>query len=151
MAALLGSDPHNARRSAQMRNPLNRGSSPGRARDWWLRPGSFERGHAKLGGRKKGTRNLISPAHKWAMREAAHRIGSDGNGKDGEYGYFCWVGTSDPDVFYIDILLRLLEWQEYEAAMGVKATACITNDIEGAGRSVRTKKKKPDPGACANS
>jgi hypothetical protein len=41
-----------------MRNPFNRGNSPGRARDAWLRPGTFEPGHAKLGGRKKGTRNL---------------------------------------------------------------------------------------------
>jgi hypothetical protein len=31
-ARFLGSDPHNSNRSAQMRNPLNHGSSPGRAR-----------------------------------------------------------------------------------------------------------------------
>jgi hypothetical protein len=54
-----------------------------RARDSWQRPGSFEPGHKKLGGRKKRTPNRISPSHKKAIREAAHRIGSDGNGKDG--------------------------------------------------------------------
>ena len=66
-----------------MRNAFNRGSSPDRARDWFQRSGSFEPGHKKLGGRKKGTPNLISASHKKAMREAIHRIGSDGNGKDG--------------------------------------------------------------------
>jgi hypothetical protein len=44
-----------------MTSRFNRGSSPGRARDASQLSGSFEAGHKKLGGRKKGTRNLISP------------------------------------------------------------------------------------------
>ena len=63
-----------------MTSRFNRGSSPGRARDASQLSGSFEAGHKKLGGRKKGTRNLISPERKMALLEAAHRLGSDGNG-----------------------------------------------------------------------
>jgi hypothetical protein len=61
-------------------NAFNRGSASDRARDSFQRPGSFEPGRKKLGGRKKGTPNRISAAHKKAMREAIHRIGSDGFG-----------------------------------------------------------------------
>jgi len=60
-----------------MASRFNRGRSPGRARDASQLSGSFAAGHKKLGGRKKGTRNLISPEHKWALLEAAHRVGSD--------------------------------------------------------------------------
>ena len=41
-----------------MTNPFNRGSAPGRARDALQRSGSFEPGHKKRGGRKKGSRKL---------------------------------------------------------------------------------------------
>jgi hypothetical protein len=106
------------RKSAQMTNPFNRGSAPDRARDDLQRPGDFERGHKKLGGRKKGTPNRISPSHKRAMREAIHRIGYDGYGKDGEVGYFKWVAERDLTFFYVDVWSRLLEVQIYAAAMG---------------------------------
>jgi hypothetical protein len=56
-----------------MTNPFNRGSAPGRARDALQRSGSFEPGHKKRGGRKKRSRNVISPEHKRALLEAAHR------------------------------------------------------------------------------
>ncbi len=90
-------------------NAFNRGSAPDRARDSWQRPGSFKPGHKKLGGRKTGTPNRISADHKQAMREAIHRIGSDGNGKDGEVGYFKWVAECDETFFYVDVWSRLLE------------------------------------------
>ena len=124
-----------------MRNPFNRGNSPGRAREAWLRPETFEPGHAKFGGRKKGTRNLITPEHKMALLEAAYRVGYDGNGKDGACGYFRWVATRDPDFFYVDLWSRLLELQVYEAAMRAEVT-CITNEAHDQmpRRSVRTKK-----------
>ena len=51
------------RRCPRMTNPFNRGSAPGRARDTLQRSGSFEPGHKKRGGRKKGSRNVISPEH----------------------------------------------------------------------------------------
>ena len=64
------------RECTRMTNPFNRGSSPGRARDSLQRSGSFKPGHKKRGGRKKGSRNVISPEHKRALLEAAHRVGS---------------------------------------------------------------------------
>jgi hypothetical protein len=42
-----------------MKNPYKRGSAPDRARADYQRPGSFKSGHEKLGGRKRGTPNLI--------------------------------------------------------------------------------------------
>ncbi len=98
-------------------NPLNRGSSPGRARDASQRSGSFELGHKKLGGRKKGTRNSISPEHKRAILEAAHRVGRDGNGTDGVAGYFSWVATRYRAFFLIDIWSHF-ELEVHEAVLG---------------------------------
>jgi hypothetical protein len=103
-------------------DPFSRGSAPDRARDPSQRPGSFKKGHKKLGGRKKGTPNRISADHKQAMREAIHRIGSDGNGKDGEVGYFKWVAERDETFFYVDVWSRLLEVQYYHAAMRIDST-----------------------------
>jgi hypothetical protein len=40
-----------------------------------------------MGGRKKGTRNLITREHKMALREAVDRVESDDAGKDGAFGY----------------------------------------------------------------
>jgi hypothetical protein len=123
-----------------MTDPFNRGSAPGRARDPWQCSGTFEPGHAKLGGRKKGTRNLVSPEHKMALLEAAHRVGNDGNGKDGAFGYFRWVATRDLTFFYVDIWMRLLELEVYEAAIRAQAP-CITNELDDPlSRSTRTKK-----------
>ena len=97
-----------------MSNPFNRASAPGRARDAWTRPGSFKSGHAKLGGRKKGTPNLISIDYKKALAEAAYRVGNDGNGKDGVLGYLTWVGTRYRTFFYVDLYTRLLALEQYE-------------------------------------
>jgi hypothetical protein len=54
-----------------------------RARDASQRPATFQNGHRKFGGRKKGTPNVVTKDLKIATIEAATRIGSDGNGKDG--------------------------------------------------------------------
>jgi hypothetical protein len=53
-------------------NPFTRGTSPGRARP--PHRGSFKMGHAKHGGRKKGTPNAISPRARNAIAAAAKRI-----------------------------------------------------------------------------
>ena len=53
-------------------NPFTRGTSPGRARP--SHRGSFKMGHAKRGGRKKGTPNAISPRARKAIAAAAKRI-----------------------------------------------------------------------------
>jgi len=123
-----------------MTDPFNRGSAPGRARDPWQSSGTFEPGHAKLGGRKKGTRNVISPEHKMVLLEAAHRVGNDGNGKDGAFGYFRWVATRDLTFFYVNIWMRLLDLEVYEAAVRAEAP-CVTNALDDQmSRSAPTKK-----------
>jgi hypothetical protein len=104
-----------------MTNPFNRGSAPGRARDALQRSGSFEPGHKKRGGRKKGFRNVISPEHKRALFDAALRVGSDGNGRGGIVGYFAWVAERDLTFFYVDLCSRLLELQIHEEAMSPAA------------------------------
>jgi len=53
-------------------NPFSRGTSPGRARP--PHRGSFVRGHAKRGGRKKKTPNAISPRARKAIAAAAKRV-----------------------------------------------------------------------------
>ena len=60
---------------------------------------------------------MISPEHKRALLEAAHRVGSDGNGRDGIVGYFTWVAERDPTFFYVGLWSRLLELQIHEEAM----------------------------------
>jgi hypothetical protein len=82
-----------------MVNRLTRGSAPDRDRDADQRTGSFKQGHKKVGGRKRGTPNLMSIDYKKALLEAAYRVGNDGNGKDGFVGYLVWVAIRDPGVF----------------------------------------------------
>jgi hypothetical protein len=53
-------------------NPYSRGVTPGRARPHHR--GSFLRGHAKVGGRQKGTPNAISPRARTAIAAAAKRL-----------------------------------------------------------------------------
>jgi hypothetical protein len=47
-----------------MANRLTRGSARGRDRDASQRPGSFKKGHKKLGGRKRGTPNVMTREYK---------------------------------------------------------------------------------------
>jgi hypothetical protein len=79
-----------------MTNPFTRGSAPGRAQPADRR--SFKQGHEKRGGRKRGTPNFFSIDYKKALFEAAHRIGQDGNGKNGIVGYFSWVAEHHPPI-----------------------------------------------------
>lgn len=48
----------------------------------------FKEGHAKQGGRQKGTPNKVSKTMKEAIEEAMTLYGSDAKGKDGLIGYF---------------------------------------------------------------
>ena len=52
------------------------------------RPGTFRKGHKKLGGRQKGTPNRMSSNLIERILQAAEQVGSDGKGKDGIDGYF---------------------------------------------------------------
>jgi hypothetical protein len=51
------------------------------------RPGTFKKGHQKLGGRKKGTPNRYNSDFIQSILQAAEQVGSDGKGKDGVDGY----------------------------------------------------------------
>jgi hypothetical protein len=84
------------------------GSAPGRAQPAYLRPRSFKSGHAKRGGRKRGTPNVFPPDYKKAIVEAAERIGNDGNGRDGLVGYFSWVALRHPRIFSTVLLINVL-------------------------------------------
>jgi hypothetical protein len=96
-------------------NAFNRGSAPDRARDSWQRPGSFKKGHQKRGGRQKGTRNKLGPDVKRALLAAATLIGDNGAGRRGVLGYFTCL---DPDLFYTELWIRLVDIEAYEAARG---------------------------------
>jgi len=91
-------------------NRLNRGTTPERARDASQRPGTFQKGHRKFGGRKKGTPNVITKDLKIAIVEAAHRLGSDGKGTDGLVGYLMALGAADTRTF-ASLLRALLPLQ----------------------------------------
>ena len=82
-----------------MTNPFRRGSAPGRARAAWQRPGSFQVGHRKLGGRKRGTPNKATREYREALIEVANQIGSDGKGKEGLIGYLTVIAMYHPTVF----------------------------------------------------
>ncbi len=82
-----------------MINPFMRGSAPGRARAAWQRPGSFQVGHRKLGGRKRGTPNKRTREYREALIEVANQIGSDGKGKESLVGYLTVIAMYHPTVF----------------------------------------------------
>ena len=82
-----------------MTNRFTRGSAPGRARDSLQRTGSFKKGHKKLGGRKRGTPNVMTKEYKEALIEAANQLGSDQKGKDGLVGYLKLVAMDDPRAY----------------------------------------------------
>ena len=82
-----------------MVSPFLRGSAPGRARSASQRPGSFQVGHKKLGGRKRGTPNKATSEYREALFEVANQIGGDGKGKDGLRGYLKVIAVYHPEVF----------------------------------------------------
>ena len=86
---------------------VKRGSAPNRDHPDYERPGSFKPGHQKIGGRKRGTPNVLT-AEQTRDSEAAYRIGNDGNGRDGIVGYFAWVARYHPATFGIPLLISLL-------------------------------------------
>jgi hypothetical protein len=84
-----------------------------RARSEDQRPGSFKKGHKKLGGRQRGTPNIFSAASNKDVLEAAYRVGEDANGKLGLVGYLQWVGRHYPKIF-AGLLGSVMELQELE-------------------------------------
>jgi hypothetical protein len=85
-------------------NRLTRGSAPNRAREASQRPGSFARGHMKMGGRRPGSPNVMTRELKVAIITAAQRLGSDLKGTDGVVGYLTRIAKDDIKTF--TMLLR---------------------------------------------
>ena len=96
-----------------MADRFKRGSAPGRARSEDQRPGSFKKGHKKLGGRQRGTPSKFSAEYKNHIFEAASRVGMDANGTQGIVGYFRWVARRHPRIF-CGLLGSVMELQELE-------------------------------------
>jgi hypothetical protein len=99
-----------------MTNPSKRDSAPGRERPDYERPGTFKPGHEKRGGRKPGTPNAFSADYRRAIREAAYRVGEDGNGKDGLIGYLRWVARRHPVIYCSALLMNVLPLEYVEDA-----------------------------------
>jgi hypothetical protein len=55
----------------------------------------FQLGHKKLGGRRKGGRNLTTNRIREAMLAAMELLGEDDKGKNGMIGFFVRVGRED--------------------------------------------------------
>lgn len=107
-----------------MANAFTRGSAPGRARDESERPNSFEKGHQKMGGRKKGTPNALSPEYRNAVLEAAYRVGIDGNGLEGIVGHCRWIAVFYPEVYML-ALIRLLELEYSNGADAARSLPTV--------------------------
>jgi hypothetical protein len=58
----------------------------------------FQKGHKKLGGRKKGVLNKRSLSLSKITFAALERVGSDGQGTGGVVGYFISILKKDPRV-----------------------------------------------------
>ena len=82
------------------------------------KPG-FQKGHAKVGGRKKGGQNKITRDVKEAVLDAGEKYGSDGKGKDGLVGAF-YVIKKKPEAWLAPSLL---------SACRVKHTIKRDNDL----------------------
>jgi hypothetical protein len=128
-------------------NPLNRGTTPDRARDASQRPGSFKPGHKKLGGRRKGTPKALSADYKTAVLEAAYRVGRDGMGKDGIVGYLTRLLMRCPEVACI-LLSRVLVLQDCGSPPDDRTTKEEINQHirDLIGRANKTGSGSPEPG-----
>ena len=71
------------------------------------KPG-FQKGHAKVGGRKKGGQNKITRDVKEALLEAGEQYGSDGNGTEGIVGCFQMIIKKKPEAWLL-LLLSLYQ------------------------------------------
>jgi hypothetical protein len=67
----------------------------------------FQKGHKKLGGRKKGVPNKNSLLLDKVVIAAATQVGSDGKGKDGVVGYLASIFRTSPKLA-VKFLVRIL-------------------------------------------
>jgi hypothetical protein len=77
----------------KMSNRLKPGSLPSRAQHASQQPGTFKKGHKKLGGRKRGTPNVKTREYKNAISRIFE---SDQEGIDGLREYLQLVALNDP-------------------------------------------------------
>lgn len=70
----------------------------------------FVKGHEKIGGRAKGTKNKVTVLLKEAIMEAAEREGSDHHGKEGVVGFLRVLSRREPAVFG-RLMEKLLPYQ----------------------------------------
>ena len=73
-------------------------------------PGTFKKGHKKLGGRKKGTPNRFNRDLLQAIPQAADQFGSDGKGKDGIDGYFQRL-AGEKEGYFVSLLRQAVQKQ----------------------------------------
>jgi hypothetical protein len=74
------------------------------------RPGTFKKGHKKLGGRKKGTPNRFNKDLIQAIVQAADQVGSDGKGKDGVDGYLRML-AGEKAAYFVGLLRQAVQKQ----------------------------------------
>jgi hypothetical protein len=74
------------------------------------RPGTFKKGHKKLGGRKKGTPNRINGNLIERIVQAADQVGSDGKGKDGVDGYLQMLAGKKA-AYFVGLLRQAVQKQ----------------------------------------
>ena len=131
-----------------MKRPSTRGSAPGRARDAYQRPRSFEHGHKKLAGRQRGTPNAFSADYKKAILEAAYRIGFDGNGRDGIVGYFKWLALYHIPAFAF-LLGHILGLEALESMMTPSQLPTLEQLNERTRDLIEWENANPRPEECA--
>jgi hypothetical protein len=95
------------------RRRLTRGSQPARANV--AGKGRFAKGHKKVGGRKKGVRNVVTRDIREAIVNAAIRHGEDGEGKGGLEGYLFTLAREDKRAF--GGLLRAVMPMQFNASI----------------------------------
>jgi hypothetical protein len=124
-----------------MTDRFKRGSAPGRARSEDQRPGSFKKGHKKLGGRQRGTPNKFSAEYKDHILEAANRVGMDAAGTLGIVGYLRWIARHHPRIM-CGLLGSVMELQELEIGQPQKPRWTAEQFNEVAARK-RTTSQEP--------
>ena len=74
------------------------------------RPGTFKKGHKKLGGRNKGTPNRVNRDLIQAIVQAAEQVGSDGKGKNGVDGYLQMLAGKKA-AYFVGLLRQAVQKQ----------------------------------------
>ncbi len=74
------------------------------------RPGTFTKGHEKLGGRKRGTPNRFNKDLIEAIVQAAEQVGSDGKGKNGVDGNLARL-AGKKEGYFVSLLRQAVQKQ----------------------------------------